>query len=459
MLSFDPSYCRNEKEVEGKLIIQYLLPQLGYSPDTWFQEVAFNSIRLDFLAFATQILPFQLSANSPLSLIIEAKHPNQNLDHHVFKLKNYLRQLGVRYGILTNGRHFRIYYFQDNQIILKFTCLGSEIDANLDLIRRLIGKDQIKASLLQNSNLSTSTISTTLLSTKIGTKSSKPMKVIAVYHNKGGVGKTTTVVNLAAALAKQGQRVLIVDLDSQANTTYAVGLAKFIDEANDDIKGNNISQVIGYNEEYEIGAVARKTTFSQFEVDAIPAHIELMEYENQLNAIDSAKMRLHKKLNKVSDKYDVVLIDTPPSLNLYARIALITSDYLIIPSDLKPFSHEGLNNVRNFIELQNETKELFGLEHLNVMGVLPSKISTNPKFLASTYPKRQALVTEKYYFPVMDSIIFEREDLAKALENCVICGDDLIPDPRSVLDFRPNSRSASEFEALAVEVLKKTELL
>ena len=56
------------------------------------------------------------------------------------------------------------------------------------------------------------------------------MKIIAVYHNKGGVGKTTTIVNLAAALAKKGKRILIVDLDSQANTTYAVGLAKFLNE-------------------------------------------------------------------------------------------------------------------------------------------------------------------------------------------------------------------------------------
>ena len=62
------------------------------------------------------------------------------------------------------------------------------------------------------------------------------MQVIAVYHNKGGVGKTTTVVNLAAALSKQGKRVLVIDLDSQANTTFAVGLVKFEDEVNDTLK-------------------------------------------------------------------------------------------------------------------------------------------------------------------------------------------------------------------------------
>ena len=69
------------------------------------------------------------------------------------------------------------------------------------------------------------------------------MKTIAVYHNKGGVGKTTTVVNLAAAFSKMGKRVLVIDLDSQANTTYATGLVKFEDELFDDIKDKNVKQV------------------------------------------------------------------------------------------------------------------------------------------------------------------------------------------------------------------------
>lgn len=78
-MPFYPELCRNESEVESKLIVQYLLPQLGYSPDNWYQEVAVGSIRLDFLAFASQAIPFVLDANSPLSVVMEAKHPNQNL--------------------------------------------------------------------------------------------------------------------------------------------------------------------------------------------------------------------------------------------------------------------------------------------------------------------------------------------------------------------------------------------
>ncbi len=69
-MSFHPEFCRNESEVESKLIVQYLLPQLGYTPDTWHQEVSFGKIRLDFLAFAVQTIPFVLDASSPLSVVI-----------------------------------------------------------------------------------------------------------------------------------------------------------------------------------------------------------------------------------------------------------------------------------------------------------------------------------------------------------------------------------------------------
>lgn len=443
--SFDPAICLNEKEVETKLIVQCLLPYLGYNADSWYQEVAFGNIRLDFLAFATQVLPFSVTETSPLTLIIEAKHPRENLDRHVFKLKNYMLGLRVPFGVLTNGKEFRIYQRQQNQVTLIFCCSGSEISANLGGIKQLIGKNELQ-------------VSTATTSVKISTPNpspKQPMKIIAVYHNKGGVGKTTTVVNLAAALAKQGKRVLIIDLDSQANTTYAVGLVKFLDEENDDIRGKNITQVLQSKDEYQIDEISKKASYSKYLIEVVPSHIELMDAETKLNSIEPAKTRLLNKLNKVKDKYDIVIIDTPPSLNLYAKIALITAHFLVIPSDLKPFSHEGLNNVKSFIDQINETKEMYGLKSLNILGVLPSKISTNSKFLTHNYPKRRELVKTKYKFPVLDSMICEREDLAKCLENSIPFGDELIPDPRSVLDFKPDSPSSHEFEVLAIEILDK----
>ena len=83
MIDFNPELCRNESEVESKLIVSYLLPELGYKPHTWHQEVAFGNIRLDFLAFAVRVLPFSLDGGPPPSLVIEAKGPKSNLNNHV----------------------------------------------------------------------------------------------------------------------------------------------------------------------------------------------------------------------------------------------------------------------------------------------------------------------------------------------------------------------------------------
>jgi cellulose biosynthesis protein BcsQ len=417
---------------------------LGYTPDSWHQEVIFGNIRLDFIVFAAQILPFVISANSPFSLVIEAKHPNQNLNKHTFKFGNYLRSLRICHGVLTNGKELRIYRLEGDQIILKFACSAIEINAKFETIKSLIGKDSLSSIQPSESpSLSTST------------KTKQAMKIIAVYHNKGGVGKTTTIVNLAAALAKKGKRILIVDLDSQANTTYAVGLAKFLNEEEDTLKGNNIRQLINSSQsQYLIKNVVRKTSFTPFTIDAIPAHIELMEDENRLLGVVAAKTRLYDKLQAVKDEYDVVLIDTPPSIGLYAKIALLTAQYLIIPSDLKPFANQGLNNVKHFIDEINEDKAALKLKPIEVLGILPSKIYTFTNFVRFALP-RQITMVKNYGFPVMDTIIFERADVSKSLENYVEDGNDLRPDPKSILDYKPNSDSAKEFESLALEVLKK----
>ncbi|NES91725.1 MAG: ParA family protein, partial [Okeania sp. SIO2B9] len=82
----------------------YLLPKLGYGIEHWHQEVTLGSIRLDFLSFAVQKLPFRLDGDSPLSLVMEAKHPRENLDRHQRKLRHYLTSINVKYGLLTNAK-------------------------------------------------------------------------------------------------------------------------------------------------------------------------------------------------------------------------------------------------------------------------------------------------------------------------------------------------------------------
>lgn len=451
-MSFNTEY-RNESEVESKLIVQYLLPQLGYPPNSWYQEVAFGSIRLDFLAFTTQVVPFVLDANSPLSVVLEAKHPNQNLDNHIRRLRHYLTSLNVRYGLLTNGKEIRIYENVQNNIQLVFQCEGKNVDTKIHDIKALIGRQSLKGE--NNFYRAEQELNRIEQLYTTGIKEQHTMKTIAVYHNKGGVGKTTTVVNLAAALRKKGKRILVIDLDSQANTTFATGLIKFDDEEFDDIKDSNILHVLQSEDFYPIQKIARKSHFSNPEIHVVPSHISLMYSENDLNDLDFSRMILLQKLEPVRDEYDVVIIDTPPSLNLYARIALITADYLIIPSDLKPFANQGLINVKDFIKKINAFKKQIGKQPIEILGVLACKISTNAKFVQSTLRKRIEAVEGRYHLNVMDTVIYEREDLAKCAEKVRIEGNREIADPMSVLDFKPDSTSAQEFELLAIEVLQK----
>jgi cellulose biosynthesis protein BcsQ len=344
---------------------------------------------------------------------------------------------------------------------LIFHCSGEALDSHIDEIKSLIGRGSLKEkptevpSVVIKSQNEQIKPNVQISKPNLETRRKDTMKTIAVYHNKGGVGKTTTVVNLAAALSKKGKRVLVIDMDSQANTTFATGLIKFDDEEMDDIKDCNILHVLRSEELYPIQQVAKKSQFTNPEISVVPSHISLMNEEHLLTQIDYCKWMLGQKLEAVKELYDIVIIDTPPSLNLYARIALITADYLIIPSDLKPFANQGLVNVKDLVKKVDVFRKQIGKPTLEIIGVVACKISTNSKFIQHTLKNRLEKIDKKYGIPVLDTVIYERDDLAKCAERVMIVGDLEIPDPISVLDFKPDSVASQEFELLAMEVLEK----
>ncbi|MEH2311921.1 MAG: AAA family ATPase [Nostoc sp.] len=455
-MPFNPELCRNESEVESKLIVQYLLPQLGYTPDTWHQEVALGSIRLDFLAFAAQVIPFALDANSPLSVVMEAKHPKQNLNNHILRLRHYLTSLNVRYGLLTNGKEIRIYQKLQYDIQLVFQCSGKEVEIKLDKIKSLIGRESLKEGQLVDKP----EVEINEINSNFERKRKHSMKTIAIYHNKGGVGKTTVAVNLAAALSKKGKRVLLIDIDSQANTTFATGLIKFQFEEDDNLRERNVYHLLESGDFNFIPEVVRTSDyFNNPEIDVIPSHITLIQYQDILNKILASRSRLVTKLKKVENNYDIVIIDTPPSRDLYAEVALIATDYLIIPSDLKPFANQGLPTVKNFINQINESREIMGKPPISIMGVLASKISTNTKFLQYNFPKQREVISERYQLPLMEAVIYDRTALSECMNQTIPVGDLEYPDPKSIIKFAELKTSAQisaeEFNVLADEVIRK----
>lgn len=225
---------------------------------------------------------------------------------------------------------------------------------------------------------------------------------------------------------------------------------------------NNVFHLLESGDFNFIPDVLRQSSlFNTPEIDIIPSHINLIQGQYKLRQVQASLLRLDRKLQKEKHRYDFVVIDTPPSRDFYAQLGIIAADYLIIPSDLKPFANQGLSSVHDFIEEINEFRESINKKPINVMGVLSSKISTNVKAFDKAFPKQKETILKHYNFPVMDSIIFERVALSHCLNQTVFIGDLEIPDPRSIFDFADKNvsanQSAQEFESLAKEVLTKME--
>jgi chromosome partitioning protein len=185
-------------------------------------------------------------------------------------------------------------------------------------------------------------------------------RIIAIANQKGGVGKTTTAINLAGSLAEQGYRVLCVDMDPQANLSVGLGinLRNVEQSIGDVLAGNDVTldQII----------IATQTTG----VDVAPATIELSAAENQLFSAIGREQALREAFaNSSADSYDFILIDCPPTLGLLTLNALVAADGVIIPVQTQYYALKGFTALMNVIT-QIRTKGLN--QHLRVLGLLPT---------------------------------------------------------------------------------------
>ncbi len=254
-------------------------------------------------------------------------------------------------------------------------------------------------------------------------------KVISIANQKGGVGKTTTAINLAASLAAVEHPTLIIDIDPQSNTTSGLGI---------DVKTvtNSVYEVmIGSTDTHD----TIRTTELDF-LDLVPSHINLVGAEIEMIDREDRERILDKAISELREKYDFIIIDCPPSLGLLTINALTASDSIVIPVQCEYFALEGLGQLLNTIKIVRQ--------HLNpdldIEGVLLTMYDTRTRL------SNQVAEEVKRYFDdrVFKSVIARNIRLAEAPSF-----------GKPALLYDSTSTGSKNYLALARELIKKNKKL
>ncbi len=246
--------------------------------------------------------------------------------------------------------------------------------------------------------------------------------IFSVINNKGGTGKTTTVLNLGAALAKKKKRVLLVDLDSQCNLTSAFGI---------DSHDLGVGELL-------IGSCSLTDVLKENgKLSLVPSTDKLLDYEFQLNNEPGREYMLRELLEKVSDQYDFILIDCPPSLGTLCVNSLVAAHYFIVPMQAENFAFIGLDRI---MLISEKVKKRMN-PSLQLAGILFVKLDPRTKF-------SQAVI----------SSLSENENFTGRLFNIYIRQDISLMESgafkQSIFEYAPKSRGADDYMDLAKEILK-----
>ncbi len=251
--------------------------------------------------------------------------------------------------------------------------------------------------------------------------------IIVIANQKGGVGKTTTAINLSAACAGRGKRTLLIDLDPQSNSTLS-----FLEPG-----GSTAGSYELFTEpDMPLAELVHKTKVEN--LDLIPARISLAKLEAKLIGDFDAAYRLRDRLQKATEDYDLIFIDTPPTLGLITVNALVAAQHVMIPIQSSYFALEGTDDLLETIEKVRSRPN----PELELLGVLVTLFDRRTALSRDV----DAHIRQVFGDKAFDTVITRSVRLEEAPAH-----------KKSIFEYAPRSSGSAEYEQLAKEVLKRVQ--